>query len=197
MTAAAAPGRPMSAERETALLDSAISVLARVGYDRFTIGAVCELAGASTKTAYRRWRNKDEMLAAVLRRAVDRELETDFDVTHGGSLRADFIAGFTEQADSYRASPGLVLGLVTASHAEGELGQLARDQIERHEERYCSAILDAAVARGEVGANVDTQFVADLARGFFLHEILVHDSAPSAASIARFVDEVLIPVCTR
>lgn len=191
------PGRPMSAERETALLDAAIEVLSEVGYDRLTVGAVCERAGASTKTAYRRWRNKDELLAAVLRRAVDRELGTVVDVTHGGSLRADLIAGFTEQADSYRSAPRLVLGLVTASHTEGDLGRLARDEIQRHEARYCSAILRAAVERGEVREDVDATFVADLARGFFLHEVLVHDHAPTHDDIARFVDEVLVPVCTR
>ena len=43
------PGRPPDPERETAILDAALDVLAEVGYDRLTVSAVHQRARASAR----------------------------------------------------------------------------------------------------------------------------------------------------
>ncbi|ONH55542.1 hypothetical protein CcI49_28985 [Frankia sp. CcI49] len=189
-------GRPLSRQREEALLDAALDVLGQVGYDKLTVGAVCLAAGASTKTAYRRWANKDELMAAALERAVQREIETPRPLADTGSLRGDLIASLDLQASSYRASPNLVVGLVMATRVSGDLGILARELIRRHETAYSTEVLRAAVRRGEIRADADAEFVADLARSFFLHEVLVRGVRPDHARITDFVDRVLLPVCS-
>ena len=189
------PGRPMSAERERVLLDAALEVLGSVGYDKLTVVAVCELAGASTKTAYRRWANKDELLVAALRRAVEREVDGVPALIREGDLREALIANLQAQADSYRASANLVIGLLVASRVDGDLGAMARRVIRQHETAYCEVLLQDAVARGEARPDVDPEFVADLARSFFLHELLVRDEPPGRERIRTFVDQVLVPLC--
>jgi AcrR family transcriptional regulator len=184
----------MSEERENALLDAALTVLSRVGYDKLTVGAVCDLAGASTKTAYRRWANKDELMTAALQRAVQREIDVAAEPVRTGSVREDLIANLDAQARSYRASANLVTGLIMASRVAGELGAVARELVRRHEATYSTEILRAAVERGEVSADVDAELVADLARSFFLHEVLVRGTSPDRARIASFVDRVILPV---
>ncbi|MFF0014965.1 TetR/AcrR family transcriptional regulator [Streptomyces sp. NPDC005374] len=185
----------MSTEREQALLDAALKVLRSVGYDKLTVVAVCELAGASTKTAYRRWANKDELLVAALRRAVEREVEGVPALIREDRLREALIANLQAQADSYRASANLVIGLLVASRVDGDLGAMARQVIRQHETTYCAVLLQDAVARGEARPDVDPEFVADLARSFFLHEILVRDEPPGRERILTFVDQVLMPLC--
>ncbi|MEV6380602.1 TetR/AcrR family transcriptional regulator [Streptomyces sp. NPDC051773] len=189
------PGRPMSAEREQVLLDAALEVLRSVGYDRLTVVAVCELAGASTKTAYRRWANKDELLVAALRRAVERKVDGVPALIREDHLRESLIANLQAQADSYRASANLVIGLLVASRVDGDLGAMARQVIRQHETTYCGVLLQDAVARGEARPDVDPEFVADLARSFFLHELLVRDEPPGRERILTFVDQVLAPLC--
>ncbi|MBE4737566.1 MULTISPECIES: TetR/AcrR family transcriptional regulator [Streptomyces] len=189
------PGRPMSAEREQVLLDAALEVLRSVGYDKLTVVAVCELAGASTKTAYRRWANKDELLVAALRRAVERKVDGVPALIREDHLREALIANLQAQADSYRASANLVIGLLVASRVDGDLGAVARQVIRQHETTYCGVLLQDAVARGEARPDVDPEFVADLARSFFLHELLVRDEPPGRERILAFVDQVLVPLC--
>ncbi|MEU7811730.1 TetR/AcrR family transcriptional regulator [Pseudonocardia sp. NPDC049154] len=189
------PGRPMSEEREHALLDAALTVLGRVGYDRLTVGAVCVEAGASTKTAYRRWADKDELMTAALQRAVLREVDARTPPLLTGSLRTDLITNIGHQARSWRASPELVIGLVVASRVAGDLGALARELIRRYESGYSAMLVDAAAERGEIGPDVDAELLADLARSFFLHELLVRGAPPDDDRIATFVERVLLPYC--
>ncbi|MEU9063413.1 TetR/AcrR family transcriptional regulator [Streptomyces sp. NPDC048430] len=195
-TPARPAGRPMSAEREAALLDAALEVLSSVGYDKLTMAVVSELAGASTKTAYRRWANKDELLVAALRRAVDREVDIEPHLIRKDDLREALVANLEGQARSYRASAHLVIGLLVASRVDGDLGALARQAVRRHETSYCEVLLRDAVASGQAAPGVDPELVADTARAFFLHEILVRDEPPGAERIRTFVDRVLMPLCT-
>lgn len=186
-------GRPMSAERENAMLDASIDVLSEVGFEQLTVRAVCERAGASTKTAYRRWANKEELLAAALRRAVLREVEPEEVAAVGSSLRDDLIENLRHQATSFRGSVQLVLGLIVASQSSGELGDVAKLLVRKHDAHNAARILDAARARGEIGAGPEPEALADLARSIFLHHILVVGTVPTEDSIVAAVDGVLLP----
>ena len=64
------PGhRPrVEGERESEILDAALDLLARVGYDRMTMDAVAAEAKASKATLYRRWSTKSALVVdAILR----------------------------------------------------------------------------------------------------------------------------------
>jgi len=72
------PGR-LSAE-ETAelpnrLLDAALTQFSERGFAETTMDQIARAAGASTKTIYARYSNKNEILKAVIRRLVDRTID--------------------------------------------------------------------------------------------------------------------------
>lgn len=192
-----ASGRPLDLARENALLDAALEILGEVGFDRLTVLAVCERAGASTKTAYRRWSNKEELLAASLRRAVLREVDTVHPVRESGSLRDELVEMLSAQFASFRASPNLVVGLIVASRLSDDLGEISKELIQSHEAAYVDELIRRSRARGEISATPDPARVAVLIRGYFLHEVLVASSRPSPAAIADFIDEVLMPFILR
>jgi AcrR family transcriptional regulator len=191
-----APGRPMDQERENALLDAALEILSEVGFERLTVVGVCERAGASTKTAYRRWANKDELLAAALRRAVFRETESTESVVYSGVLRDDFIAFLLDIFGSFRSSSNLVVGLIVAARTPGALGEIAKVIAVDHQSLSVGAIMDQARQVGSVSSSVDPARVSALLRGFFLNAVLVNDERPTRAEIEDFVDEVLLPYIT-
>ncbi len=56
------------------LLDAATAVFHEHGYAHATMEMIARVAGASTKTVYARYRNKNEILAAATRRMIDRTL---------------------------------------------------------------------------------------------------------------------------
>jgi AcrR family transcriptional regulator len=68
-------GRPSAEEAAQVgdrLLDAAAALFQENGYARTTMDGIARKAQASTKTVYLRYRNKPEILAAVIRRLIDR-----------------------------------------------------------------------------------------------------------------------------
>ena len=189
------PGRPLNIERERALLDAALDLLSEVGYHDLTVAAVCGRAGASTKTAYRRWGNKDELLTAALRRAVEREVEHEIVVDLSQGLRAALVSAVQRQAESFWWSPNLVVALIVASRVDGDLGVIVRQVIQQSGTERARAVLSSARLHGEVDANCDPEEIADLFRSLLLHEVIVRDKRPSLEQIERFVDNVVLPAC--
>lgn len=73
-------GRPSAedaAKLDDALLDTASEMFLIEGYARTTMDKIAKAARASTKTMYARYSNKAEVLAAVIKRLVDRTLDGD------------------------------------------------------------------------------------------------------------------------
>jgi AcrR family transcriptional regulator len=72
------PGR-LSAEEAAQLpdrlLDAALAVFSERGFAGATMDQIAKAAGASTKTIYARYADKNEVLKAVVRRIVDRTVE--------------------------------------------------------------------------------------------------------------------------
>ena len=56
------------------LLDAAMEVFLDQGYARTTMDRIVRVAGASTKTVYSRYRNKNEILTAAVRRLMENGL---------------------------------------------------------------------------------------------------------------------------
>jgi AcrR family transcriptional regulator len=66
------PRRGTEAARIDALINAATHVFLRDGYGLASIDKVASEAGVSTRTIYERFRNKADLLVAVIRRLVDR-----------------------------------------------------------------------------------------------------------------------------
>jgi AcrR family transcriptional regulator len=186
------PGRPPDPEREAAILDAALEVLAEVGYDRLTVSAVHRRAHASAKTVYRRWSGKEELMTAALQHAVTRAGATPDEVPDTGTLRGDLVAIL------YRpdAAPtrNLAHGLLAVAATSGELGALALELLRSQEARQMKVVLARARERGETGDGLDPMLVADVTRGMTLQHLLLTDEPADAEFVETLVDRVLLPV---
>lgn len=184
------PGRPPDPEREAAILDAALAVLADVGYDRLTVSAVHQRARASAKTVYRRWSGKEELMTAALQRAVARGAVDPGDLVDTGSLRGDLVANL--RSDSH--APNRTRGLLAAAAEHGALGAAALELLRAQEARLTKVILARAVDRGEVDAGVDAMLVADVTRGMILQHQLLEPDPDDDEFVEHLVDRVLLPV---
>lgn len=188
------PGRPPDPQREAAILDAALEVLAEVGYDRLTVSAVHRRARASAKTVYRRWSGKEELMTAALERAVARTAVDPSEVVDTGGLRGDLVANLRRPGTS---PPALTRGLLAAAAVHGELGRLALELLRAQEARLTKVILARAVGRGEVGPDVDPMLLADVTRGMRLQHLLLEggeDDGDDDGFVEELVDRVLLPV---
>jgi len=114
--------RRRGTELEDAILDAAWDVLETDGWNGFTFAGVAERAHSSKPVLYRRWRTREELLRATLRRRGE---ITPADVPDTGSLRGDVIAKLTEinqlrssMAAVRMAPSGLAIPLPAMSGAE-------------------------------------------------------------------------------
>ncbi|MBW0091742.1 TetR/AcrR family transcriptional regulator [Pseudonocardia sp. KRD-184] len=186
------PGRPPDPEREAAILDAALEVLAEVGYDRLTVSAVHKRAHASAKTVYRRWSGKEELMTAALQHAVTRAGHESAELPDTGTLRGDLVANL--HRPSAAPTRNLTHGLLAVAASSGELGALALELLRSQEARLMKVILARARERGEVGDGVDAMLVADVTRGMTLQHLLLTDEPADAEFVETLVDRVLLPV---
>ena len=77
------PRRGTEATRRDLLFSAATQVFLREGYGAASIDKVACEAGVSTRTIYERFKNKAELLAAVIARLVDRDMEAVLETADG------------------------------------------------------------------------------------------------------------------
>ena len=94
MSPTASPSRTatrprIEGEREVAIFDATMRMLATSGYDRLTMDAVAADARASKATLYRRWTSKADLVVDAL---VWLKSCMPHDVPNTGTLRGDLLS---------------------------------------------------------------------------------------------------------
>ena len=181
LQASRGPGRPRDAGRDEAILRATLKLLRTQGYRGLTIEGVAIAAGVGRPTIYRRWASKPALAVAALVHSVDIALP----VVDTGSLRSDLVTVQERQVelmrspDSRRITAGLVADLAT----DPELAETyVRDYLVPRRATVFQ-VLQRAVERGELDADVDLAFVYDLLVGPLFMRAVVWGQplAPDAA----------------
>jgi AcrR family transcriptional regulator len=185
------PGRPRDHRRDEAIRDAALALLAEVGYERMTVAAIATDAGVSKPTIYRRWAGKHDLVADAIR-LHPHTLATAPDT---GSLRGDLIAAVRQSAAHQLETAHLCAGLTGRLRESEELADLIREHAVEAVRRRFLALLDRAVARGEVprGTAVSPLF-ADIAPSLIQTRVLFSIEPVDEAFVTELVDRILLPV---
>jgi len=145
---------------------------ARVGYSALSLDAVARKAGVGKAALYRRWRSKADM-ASDLVKALSAAVVL-VDPGDRGSLEADLYAALLAARRILnhplvrRILPDLyiALGREPALAAAMRPGEMAR-------EKKVKALIDRAIARGELPADVDRRAATDFLIGPLYWRIVV------------------------
>jgi AcrR family transcriptional regulator len=184
--------RRRGAALEAAILDAAWDVLETDGWHGFTFAGVAERAHSSKPVLYRRWRTREELLRATLRRrgeTVRRE------VPDTGSLRADTIAVLTG-INHLRGSVAAVMSMRLSAQFQ-DLGlspaELRRELVGDRESSM-EVIVARAIARGELGPKTPPARVISLPVDLLRHELLMTLEPVAPETVTSFVDDVFLPL---
>lgn len=145
-----------SARVVSSVLSAAVNELTRSGYDRFRVDVVASAAGVNKTSVYRRWPTKLALVAAALRaRPVMVAAPPD-----EGTLRSDLVVAL-ERACEYCASIEFrdTQGLLQTQ--EPEVGTLLRELRREFYDKQ-AAVVEHAIARGELPAGTDAHFILDV-----------------------------------
>jgi AcrR family transcriptional regulator len=182
-------------EREAEILDAAVDLLNQVGYDRLTMDAVAAQAKAGKATLYRRWSTK----AALVVDAILRSKETlQAPETDTGSLRGDLVAlacghgGLCDERTSHTMA-----GVITALHHDPDFAEEFRTRVVQPKLEVGRRVFERARARGEITADLDLDLFAPALAGIVLHRSFVLGLPVDEKTVARVVDEIILPAATR
>jgi AcrR family transcriptional regulator len=182
-------------ERESEILDAALELLALVGYDRMTMDAIAAEAKASKATLYRRWSTKASLVVDAILRTKEALQAPETDT---GSLREDLVqmacahGGLTDAR-----SARIMAGLITAIHHDPDFAEEFRTRVVAPKIDVSRAIFARAKARGEITAEVDVDLLAPALAGIILHRSFVLGIPADEKTVARVVDEIIVPAATR
>jgi AcrR family transcriptional regulator len=182
-------------DRHEQILQATIDELQAVGYDRMTMDAVAERAGASKATLYRHWPGKAQLVVAAIRYLKGLDTSTTPDT---GDLRTDLLTllkGATEHSGHEQLC--VMQGLVSACATDPELAKAFHEQVVNAKRVAALSILQRAQQRGEVSEATDIQFLVDAAPAMLVFRHLMTSHDVDETYLTRLVDEVWLPLLTR
>jgi AcrR family transcriptional regulator len=146
---------------------------ARVGYSALSLDAVARKAGVGKAALYRRWRSKADMAADLVRQVTATALMM-MDPGDQGSLEADLYAALLISRRMLRHPMvrRILPDLYTAMPREPALAAAMRPG-EMVREKKVKALVDRAIARGELPADVDRRAATDFLIGPLYWRIVV------------------------
>jgi AcrR family transcriptional regulator len=161
----------------------------RVGFAALRVEDVATRSGVNKTTIYRRWPTKTELVADTIAQytadALGQRADAAFDTgTVRGDLRASLLLGF----DLSPAALGM-LRVVQTERGVPEIDAITR-RVRDHVHRMRVAIVQRAIARGELPKGIDVHLVVDLVSAP-VQSALLFNERPKASFIDRVIDVVL------
>lgn len=193
------PGGRTSRVR-AAVLDAALLVLAEVGYTGLTIERIAERSGVNKTTIYRRWQTKEAVLAA----AIDEVASDEFPIPATGSIDGDLRAFGRGLVDFLTSDSPALAGIVRAMFSDAAqeplIAGLKRDFFASRYEG-AAGMVEAAIARGELPADVDVrEFVGLVAAPIYYRKLVTEeplDHAVADRAAATALAAVRTGLCRR
>jgi AcrR family transcriptional regulator len=180
-------GRPRNEHSTSAILSATIELVAEIGLGSLTMDAVAARASVSKATIYRRWSTKEALMLDAWMSCVRSPEPVDT-----GNLHDDLTLMFTalEQpladGDLQRVFPQMI----AAAKVNAEVATAYRAFIAERR-RPMRTVLERAVSRGELGADLDLDLVHDLLVAPVLYRWLVSDGPTDARVTAGIIEIVL------
>lgn len=163
------------------------------GYERVTIEAVAERAGAGKATIYRRWGSKAELVLdalADLHGTVEPPPDT-------GSLVGDFAelcSGLTGRMESRTLT--IVQGMASALPHDAALSAAFAEHFVAPRRTALAEVFARAVGRGEVPAGRDIDLLASVIPALLIYRLFNGGGPANPAFVRRIAAEVLLPAAT-
>lgn len=179
-------GRPRSEDARRAILQTALELCERDGYQDLTIKAIADGAGVGRQTVYRWWPDKASILIEALigladehpaLRAPDEDVDVLDTVERLLTITYELARKVTGQA---------LVGLMADAQRDRSLSNRLQEAVIGPRRAALRALLQRGVDSGELTAAVPLELVVDFAFGAMWYRLLGHH-APVNAALAKDV----------
>lgn len=181
-------GRPRDERADSQILAAAEALLREGGVEAVTMSAVVARSGVARATVYRRWPNRDALVAAIARRAMGRPPIQVRDDALGALDEAGRMAADVLRRPAMKGLlPTLIRGVLADEDAPG---RLSYDQVIPGRRRFAESYRRGAAADG-LRTDVDGELVADLLLGGMMQHLIATGQGPDDATARQAIDIVL------
>jgi AcrR family transcriptional regulator len=165
-------GRPRAEHVDEAILRATSDLLAEQGLANMTVDDVAARAGVGKASIYRRWPTKSALVFdAFLGQFLSRQPLSDT-----GNFQSDLLTTLRGWIRAVKNTPtGRTLAdLIAEVQRDPDLAVMWRERFVGPVRSQFRAIVDRAIARGEIPAATDPEVVLDLLFGPAYHRLLQH-----------------------
>ncbi|GAA4668073.1 TetR/AcrR family transcriptional regulator [Frondihabitans cladoniiphilus] len=192
-----AESRRRGADLEGAIFDATLDELAAHGMAGLTFESIAATAGAGKASLYRRWRDPEQLVLAVLARGeADAEAGANPSGTRlipTGDLRGELIAFLGDLADGLTTPVGRALPpLLLERERRPEMWERIVALLIEPRQRLVTEAMRRAVARGEIRADAVTPSRVSAGAALVLGRHLTTGPVDHPTVVA-IVDDVVLP----
>jgi AcrR family transcriptional regulator len=179
-------------ELEQAILDATIEQLRTVGYVGLTMEGVAALAGTGKAALYRRWPNRDSLLAS----ALSCTLPDPAAIELTGDVRKDLRAVLACIRDAIALSYGTVFQVVRSEVAQagGLLHSVVGERVMDPCHELFLELLARGVKEGRLRAGSDSLIVAKVGPAMIVHYVVHVAPIVPDDYLDSVIDDVLVPL---
>lgn len=182
------PGRPRDKGVGPRALAATQDLLVEVGFDRLSIEGVAELAGVSRPAIYRRWSGRTDLVLAAVADAI-----TPPGIPDTGDLREDLLTCGMAYVQHEDRGHRVLAALLAAVPRHEDLRRAASAVIADPYLATFVQVLERAVARGLVDADLDLELAARTFPALAFERTAAHGVPVDEAFVTRVVDGLLLP----
>ncbi len=179
---------------DATILEAALAGVAERGYDRLSMDDIAARAGVGKAAIYRRWPSKAVVVADAI--AHWRRRLGPVEPPNTGSLRGDIealVAAVPDLNDAELHTIQVIIGVATAAMHNPVLAAALDDLVLSTPRHVVGAVLDQAVARGEIPAGRDLSLIPDVALG--LNVLRMMTGRPvDRVYVRRVLEDVILPL---
>jgi AcrR family transcriptional regulator len=180
-------GRPREPRADRAILAAVLELIAECGVPDLRMDDVARHAGVGKAAIYRRYRSKDELIAAAVAALV-----SEIKVPDTGSTHNDLLALMRDAVQVYNSpvAAAAMPSLVAAMSRDRELAGAVRDGFLAGRRAALRAVLERGVQRGDLAADLDFELALDVLGGPLFYRLLITGRAIDdelAAGVAKLI----------
>jgi AcrR family transcriptional regulator len=181
-------GRPRDARADRAILSATLELMAERGVPDLRMDDVAAHAGVGKAAIYRRYRSKDELVAAAVAALV-----SEITVPDTGSTRADLLALMRDAVEVYAGSvaAGAMPSLVEAMSRNPELADAIRDGFLAGRRAALREVLDRGIERGDLAGDLDVGLALDVLAGPLFYRLLISGGSIDEQLAAGVVELIM------
>jgi AcrR family transcriptional regulator len=176
-----------------AILQAALEEVAERGYEGLSVEGIAARAGVGKATVYRRWSNRDEVLAAAAATFV-----RSTGVPDTGAVAEDLRWLLQGTIPLYRGLAGRVLpGLLSAMAQHAGLAAAVREVFVTSRRDTLRVVVARGIGRGELRPEIDVELTLDALTGPLFSRFLLTGAPVDEEAAAGVVKLVLQGIAVR